>query len=286
MPTVSTFVGKITDANRNRVIDYKLWFPNEERPVALKLIIISHGGDGNTTGHLQFFHLGQALAEAGFVALHVNHLPSTDRLKHRFDRPLDISFVLNELSHGRLERPLGLAMNAERVGIIGHSWGAYTGHALAGGHFEHGDFTDSRVVSLVALSPQGPGQFGSFDNGPTDNTWVPILVPILNIVGELEKDSSVTEGIMKTDWRLIPFQRSSSSSPKILSVIPGQNHDQIGTEGSLEVKNYIAKSVTRFFEFTMTKTAVNACGIGKELAPEGTRIARKGATGIFSECAE
>ena len=100
------------------------------------------------------------------------------------------STILKQHSVAERQRAadLGVVLDLNRVGHLGHSWGAYTAHAVAGGRFEHArmsELRDERVVVIVALSPQGPGSegddeqsgragFGAYDSGPKNNTWYPV----------------------------------------------------------------------------------------------------------------
>jgi predicted dienelactone hydrolase len=134
------------DDNRNRTVITDLYLPqiNNSAPV----VIISHGvGDNRRT----FAYLGEHLASHGFAVAVLEHPASnTQQLenllqgaarelvetKEFVDRPLDVSFVLDELtrlnqSSSELQKPL----NLEQIGILGHSFGGYTAFALGGAKF-------------------------------------------------------------------------------------------------------------------------------------------------------
>ena len=111
------------------------------------------------------------------------------------DRPRDVSHILDRIAAADLPLPPVLAgkIDLGRVGHIGHSYGAYTTMALAGGVFDNGQpsFLDARILAHVALSPQGQGNIGSYDDGPDDNTWRGITKPMFNLIGEREQNATI-----------------------------------------------------------------------------------------------
>jgi hypothetical protein len=126
--------------------------------------------------------------------------------------------------------------------------------------FTQGTFRDPRVRAIAPISPQGPGQFGSFNRSPADNTWVSVDVPAFTLVGGAEKDGSEGGDTMMTDWRLFPYF-SYRLADHFLAVIPGQNHSQMGNAGSAEVNDFVAKNTRLFFEVYL-RDAPSACAIG------------------------
>lgn len=99
----------------------------------LPLILFSHGykGDRFTLSWLQ-----ETLASYGYITASVDHFSSTwylqdpEEAMKRWERPLDIQFVLTSL----LNDPLfGPHIDSERIGFIGYNLGGLTGIWLAGG---------------------------------------------------------------------------------------------------------------------------------------------------------
>lgn len=99
----------------------------------LPLVIISHGRGGWVGGH---HDVAEALADAGFIAVGINHpgdtvndLAQRDSLSVWLSRPQDIErlidFVLNDWKDKA-------AINPDRIGFFGFSRGGYTGTVLAG----------------------------------------------------------------------------------------------------------------------------------------------------------
>ena len=128
---------------------------------------------------------------------------------------------------------------------------------------------------MVVLSPMGPGQLGVFDNGPNDNSWVDIALPVYDIVGELEKDSNFIGNIQVTDWRLVPFFRFAGPGDKFQSVVPRQDHLDIGDEGSPEVQAFIATESRTFFDVYVRGDTAQVCQVGSFGVSLGNLFERK-----------
>lgn len=198
------------DESRNRDIAVRIYFPKTDKPGRFPVLVFSHGAGGSKDGYA---YLGRYWAAHGYICLHPNHLGSDGALihKHRplltlravkkavqkqdnlINRPKDISFVLDCLSLIE-QQVLGLQghVNADLIGVSGHSLGAYTTMAIAGAiiHLPDGTaqgFSDSRVKAFIAMSPPGTGKIGF---GP--DSWTPITRPVLTMSGT--KDSELGGG--------------------------------------------------------------------------------------------
>jgi predicted dienelactone hydrolase len=172
------------------------------------VLIISHGAGSDKS---DFVYLAQHLASHGFAVAVPQHPGSDRRLLEIFfqggakdiieanefiDRPLDISFLLDELERLNQYRPdIQDRLNLQKVGILGHSFGGYTALMLAGaeanlsllkqecrvdkfnlnvGNTSHllqclalnlpknslTPLQDKRVKAVFAINPVGAGIFG------------------------------------------------------------------------------------------------------------------------------
>ncbi|MEL7040805.1 MAG: alpha/beta fold hydrolase [Pseudomonadota bacterium] len=99
------------------------------------LVILSHGTGGSG---VQTMWLGRALAEAGFIAIAIDHHGNT-AAEASFDprgfrmpwhRAMDVSVVLDEIIAHAEWAPL---IDQDRISMVGFSLGGYTAIALAGG---------------------------------------------------------------------------------------------------------------------------------------------------------
>lgn len=286
--TVGSFVSSVHDASRDRTIDYTLYYPESFVGTA-SVLIFSHGGTGSALGHTRYRHFGTRWAQSGYVAIHVNHLPTSPAVLHQVDRPRDVSFVLDRIQAGSLPLPAAFtgSLDVGAFGHAGHSFGAYTSMALAGGHFfPFASFRDPRIVAVAPVSPQGPDQFGAFDNGPSDNTWADIETPAFDLVGGDEKDTNAIGTIFVVDWRLTPFLRYPGIDDKFQAILPGQDHAEMGDGATPETQEYLGENTRLFFDVYLRGDTSGVCGIGTSPAFAGQTLSAKSdpQTGLASAC--
>jgi hypothetical protein len=279
--------GELADSTRARTVPYRVYYPQGASCTAA-VILVSHGGVDAPNGQNLLRHLGTEYASHGFLAVHIGHRGSTNAQRHLIDRPADVSLVIDALTSGALSMPAGFAGRPDlnKIGHTGHSYGAYTAHAVGGAVFTQGAFTDARVRAIAPISPQGPGQFGGFDNGAADNSWRNVPLPAYNLVGELEKDRDTTGSITMPNWRLYPFERYDAAADRFLSIVPGQTHGQMAEDGSDEVKAFIATNTRAFFDVYLRGRVADVCSIGKVQALTGTLSTHKaaGAASAIAGC--
>ncbi len=263
---VVTLEGSVTDPTRDRQIPYLVYAP-VGLDSGVPLILVSHGGAGNARGHLSAPHLGTTFATGGFVAIHVGHLPSDAPGGQLSDRPADITFLLDQLAAGAIELPDGFAgtVDLTRVGHTGHSFGAYTSHAVGGATYDStsGTYRDERIDAIAPISPQGPDQMGGFDRGPDDNTWTTVTIPSYNLIGGAEVDSNAVDSIVRPGWRLAPFDRYPGTSDTFRSIVADQLHSDMWRTGSPEVQQFVAGEILEFMRiYVAGDIEADACGIG------------------------
>ncbi len=264
---VVTLEGSVTDPARDRPIPYLVYAP-VGLDGAVPLILVSHGGAGNARGHLSAPHYGTTFATGGFVAIHVGHLPSDVDARQLSDRPADITFVLDQLELGALELPDEFTgtVDLTRVGHTGHSFGAYTSHAVGGATYTTdttGTYRDERIDAIAPISPQGPDQMGGFDRGPDDNTWTTVTIPSYNLIGGAEIDSNAVDTIVRPGWRLAPFDRYPGTSDTFRSIVADQTHSDMWRTGSPEVQQIIAGEILEFMRiYVAGDTRGDPCDIG------------------------
>lgn len=151
------------------------------RPV----VMFSHGNEGT---RIQSFFFGSVLASHGFVVVSPDHHGNTlNEVEVDPDvatnRPLDISFVLDELTtiNGDTGNPFENAFDLANVGMSGHSFGGYTTFAVAGGAFVLGTFTDARIKSIF---PQAPAASSTFFD---PSFFAGITIPTLIVGGSIDE---------------------------------------------------------------------------------------------------
>lgn len=227
------------DASRVRDLPILLRLPEEAGP--RPAVLLSHGLGGSREG---LGYLGRSLAASGFVALHLQH-PGTDETVWRgaADRSsavaaavLDVGNAVARLQDGifavteMLRRaalpgdPLAGRVDAGRLAVAGHSYGAWVVQHLLGQRIPGGDrglaLPDRRLAAGVALSPLPPRGL------PPRIAFSRVEVPILHVTGT--RDVAYLDGATPED-REIPF-RAIAAPGQVLAVLDGATHAAFADE--------------------------------------------------------
>lgn len=169
-----------------RQVPIKLHLPTLDGPYPV--VIVSHGAGGDRDTH---FAQAQHLASHGYVVLCLEHIGSNrarmtqgfrimknlEAMIHDSDevlaRPKDVSFAIDRAEEwNRTHERLRGKFDLQRVGVMGHSFGAFTTMVVCGmkpaldwltPRVEPGkglgpDLREPRVKCGVSLSPQGVGE--------------------------------------------------------------------------------------------------------------------------------
>src|SRR5688500_16231838 len=165
------------DEERSREVPVKIYRPAAQSPAPV--VLFSHGiGEDRDS----YESIGKALAEAGFLTVHITHA-GTDRAvlergylhlyravkqkENWVNRVIDVSFVLDQLAADP-------GADLDRVAVAGHSAGAFTAFAVAGLRTSDGDtLRDPRVKVIIPLSM--PRMDGVVPPGGYDAVRIPTL---------------------------------------------------------------------------------------------------------------
>ncbi len=230
----------LTDAKRkDRKVPLKVHFPATGGK--FPLVVFSHGGGGNWDSYI---HQVRHLASHGYVVVCVEHTDSNnERIKYYMSRRgghLRFADALNRTTHdpqAMLQRPgdvsfaidqavlwntghkaLAGMINTGRIGVMGHSYGAYTTLAVCGarpivdylepvtspGRGLGRDYSDPRVTFGLAMSPQPPGTtYFSTESYKTINR------PIVGMTGSKDTGKTFDDKAMPAEarwqfWDLLP----------------------------------------------------------------------------------
>lgn len=225
------------DDSRNRDVPVKVYYPKDEAG-PFPVIIFSHGLGGTRE---TYAYLGQHWASHGYVCVHVQHIGSDDSVwrgqlqpleamkrslrdpQHALNRPLDVRFVLEQLE--KTQREPGVLkgrLDLARVGIGGHSFGAFTSMAVAGQTFvtlagkpvTAGDW-HGKFKAAIVMSPNAPTR-----RDDLDTAYAQIRIPTLHMTGTRD-DSPV--GDTKAADRRIPFDHITSAETYLV-IFEGGDH--------------------------------------------------------------
>lgn len=136
----------------------------------------------------------------------------------------DVTLILDALDHlPRTVPALAGKIDKDRVGVGGHSFGAYTAMLVGGVTADLGgqrdrSYLDKRVRCILPISAQGTGQ-----QGLTAKSWEQLKLPMMTITGTRDRGA----GGQGLDWKTEPYQHSPPGD-KYLVVIEGANHVSFG----------------------------------------------------------
>lgn len=253
------------DGARNRMVPARLFVPTASAGETFPVVVFSHGLWANSRKY-QYF--AEHLASHGYVVILPQHRGSdsasllclscdlalvTDWLMdnpvtsgaistadHQFlqsavedpdnlvNRPLDVSFAIDQITS---DPALAGVADPARIGVAGHSFGAYTSMAVGGMLVdlpaEHGgpnrSFRDPRVKASLSMSPQGPGTVGI-----SEDAWSEFAVPAMYLTGT--RDYGADEAAAQ--WRRSAFDRTRGQE-RFLVVLTGAGHSAFAGKAEL-----------------------------------------------------
>ncbi|MFW5870761.1 MAG: alpha/beta hydrolase family protein, partial [Candidatus Sumerlaeota bacterium] len=234
----------LKDVARNKKLELRIIWPEAEG--RFPVILFSHGMFGSKDGYEP---LAQYWAEHGYVVIRPTHEDSLALMRRKgekIDRNAliqhmkalqgwesridDIELILNSLPDlPSLARGLGDRMDASRIGMGGHSFGAFTSQLIGGATIEKRSgetpavYSDPRPKAFVLLSPQGQSPPGLHEN-----SWQNFTRPQLTVTGS----EDFGRGEQKPEWRTEPYKRSPSGD-KYLLFLDKASHKLGGISGRM-----------------------------------------------------
>lgn len=189
------------DEARKRTLKTLVYSP-KEMPGPLPLVMFSPGLGG---GHKDYSSLGRAWASHGYVVVTFDH-PGSSRdivgppalgkaIKERKNvilRVEDVRFVFDRiLAGGDGHAVLKGRIDAKKIAMTGHSYGAYTTMAASGLAFTYEgnaafSMPDERFKAAIAMGTQG---IEDLFFGTHERSWDKISIPLMTMTGTLDKGS-------------------------------------------------------------------------------------------------
>jgi predicted dienelactone hydrolase len=238
----------LKDERRGRAIECRVYAP--EQGEKLPLILFSHGFGADKTA---FELVSRHVAARGYVVVHPSHQDGVGKSAGRpggMDREsllrqirergglaamlsdqsrvegriADLLFVMDHPEKLSAAVPeLADRLDASRIGVGGHSFGAFTASLLGGVTVDLGgqrarSFKDKRVKCILPISGQGTGQ-----QGLTAESWKQLTLPMMTITGSRDRGA----GGQGPEWKMEPY-RLSPPGDKYLVFIEGANHVSFG----------------------------------------------------------
>ncbi len=152
------------DSKRGKDLPIRVTYPKAQGP--FPLIVFSHGLGGSKDVYRPIVDYW---CSWGYVCIQPTHADSISLRKrgHRanaggtfagwFDRPKDVSFILDDLAEISRQVP-SMHIDMAKIGVGGHSYGAGTSELIGGTLPRSGEkLADPRAHALLMISPQGRG---------------------------------------------------------------------------------------------------------------------------------
>jgi predicted dienelactone hydrolase len=141
--------------------------------------------------------------------------------RNAINRPKDVSFVIDELERlNREKSPYHEQLDLNRIGVAGHSFGAFTSLAIAGQTFSPGanpnaSLADARVKAVIPMSAPVPA-----NKHRLDESYANVRIPCFHMTGT--KDSSPI-GDTTPEERRLPFDHCQNSDQFLLTFKDGDH---------------------------------------------------------------
>lgn len=255
------------DAHREREVPVKIYSPATGQG-PFPIIIFSHGLGGTRE---MYEYLGRYWASHGYISVHVQHHGSDDavwrgaslfngkKAMHRAaadprnanNRPRDVSFAIDRLEQlNREESPFQNRLDLDRIGVAGHSFGAFTALAVAGQVFGPGTsinapVSDPRVKAAIPMSAPVPA-----DKRRMDDVYAGVRIPCLHMTGT--RDASPI-GDTRPEERRMPFDYCRNSDQYLITFQDGDHMVFSGRRGQSSkqertFQQLICESSTAFWD--------------------------------------
>lgn len=226
------------------------------------VIVFSHGAGGSKDS---YSYLAKYWAQNGFVVVQPTHADSIGKPKSSYDgfkkligeirklptdyagwnnRVRDISFVIDSLP--TIQKRCNTQLDTKRLGVGGHSYGAFTAVIIGGGKVPEAakkyitKSRDERVKAILVISPQRARKRSSEFGFDDKTAWQNITEPAMYMTGTYDQTGST-----KAAERRQAFEDSPAGG-KFWVVIKGANHMTFaGRSGASKPSGGIAGMLAR-----------------------------------------
>ena len=220
--------GALRDDARERTLDLAIEYPIQAG--SYPVVIFSTGFGVPSRSYVA---LSSYWASHGYVVIKVRHPglgPEVTDLAEVWrdqtpedwrNRARDISFLIDSFPTLEQQYPeLKGKLDVARVGVGGHSYGAFTTMLVAGTQtFTAGmptTYADSRVKAAVAMSAPGPGP----TRGLTTESWRDVQIPVMYMTGSADRGATEAEDAA---WYRQPYELSRAGDKWFVS-LAGAGH--------------------------------------------------------------
>jgi len=212
----------VRDNDRNKDVQVTIEYPTRGGPHPLIVVTPGFGGT-----HRGYVGLSSYWAGNNYVVIRLNHNDRTANVEKPEDvwanatpadwrnRVRDVTFILDSLESLAQRFPeLQGKIDATKIGVAGHSYGAHTAMLAAGVRTFPGgvSYADPRIKAIVVMSPQGP----SDQRGLTSESWTELKVPTMFMTGSLDRGALESE---TPEWRAEGFRLSPAGDKWLVNLM-------------------------------------------------------------------
>lgn len=273
---------ELFDTDRRRPIPARLYLPRRASPAQpAPLVVFSHGLGGSRMGYR---YLGSHWADEGIASLHPQHVGSdrgvwqgnpldlVQRLQAAASESEALSRVL-DLRHAMdsvLASESAALIDASRIAVAGHSYGANTAMLVSGSrvstdHAGAADLRDHRIRAAILIS--APPMVGQ---GPAEQVFGSVRIPTLHVTSI--DDTINLPGYRSTVADRIAIFQAMQASPRTLAVFNTGGHSiftdrttRSGSEVSTRIKVATRELSTLFLLNTLGQAS-------RMTSPTGTQM--------------
>lgn len=233
---IAQFLFEPVDEARSRAVPVKVYARAKKKhaAAAAPVVLFSHGLGGS---RMNSRYLGNHWAEAGYVAVFMQHIGSDESIwidlppderrealtrgasgPSYVQRGGDVKFVLDQLEKWNTEEghPLFGRLDLEHIGMSGHSFGAVTAQGVMGQRVGSREpFFEPRLDAFVLMSPSPP------KTGTPEAAYGHVEAPILCMTGT--KDESQVRAHVTPESRQSVFP-ALKEGDKYQVVFDGGHH--------------------------------------------------------------
>ncbi len=276
------------DADRQRPVPARLYLPQQASPDGpVPLVVFSHGLGGSRMG---YSYLARHWADAGMASLHPQNVGSDNRLwrgnpldlvqrlqsaardAEALARVLDLRFALDQV----LASDQGRLIDASKIAVAGHSYGANTAMLVAGAQVNKdsanlGELRDQRLQAAILIS--APPLLGQ---GPAQQVLGAVTTPTLHITSL--GDTINLPGYRSTVEDRIAIFEAMKRSPRTLAIYNTGGHSiftdrttRSGPETSARIKVATQELCTIFLRQSLRlgpARQANPQSPAEQIAPE------------------
>jgi len=224
----------LLDTDRRRPIPSRLYLPQRASPAQpVPLVVFSHGLGGSRMGYR---YLGSHWADEGIASLHPQHVGSDSRIwqgnplelvqrlqaaaseSEALARVLDLRYSIDRV----LASESASVIDAARIAVAGHSYGANTAMLVSGSRVSTAntgvtDLRDQRIRAAILISaPPFVGQ------GPAEQVLGSVSIPTLHVTSL--GDTVNIPGFRSTVEDRIAVFDAMRQSPRALAVFNTGGH--------------------------------------------------------------